>query len=298
MPSTDSQMLDLFLDATWAERGLSRNTLRGYRYDLTRLAAHQDRAGRTLADASREDLLHFLAVQLQAGRSPRTLSRYLSSFRQFYRWLLREGRVSTDPTALIESPRLGRALPKALSEQRVTDLLEAPDTTTALGLRDRTMLELMYATGLRVSELVGLELASVNINQGVVRITGNGNKERLVPLGEEAMDWLGRYLREARPGLMGGRDCPLVFVTARRGGMSRQAFWYAIRRHARAAGIDQPVSPHMLRHSFATHLLNHGADLRVVQLLLGHSDLSTTQIYTHIAREGLKRLHSKHHPRG
>ena len=177
-------------------------------------------------------------------------------------------------------------------------MLEAPDTTSALGLRDRTMLELMYATGLRVSELVGLELASVNINQGVVRITGKGNKERLVPLGEEAMDWLGRYLREARPGLMGGRDCPLLFVTARRGGMSRQAFWYAIRRHAQAAGIDRPVSPHMLRHSFATHLLNHGADLRVVQLLLGHSDLSTTQIYTHIAREGLKRLHSKHHPRG
>ena len=298
MTSTDAQLLDLFLDATWAERGLSRNTLRGYRYDLTQLAAHQERAGRTLADAGREDLLHFLAMLLQEGRSPRTLSRYLSSFRQFYRWLLREGRVSTDPTALIESPKLGRGLPRALSEQQVTDLLEAPDTKTALGLRDRTMLELMYATGLRVSELVGLELASVNINQGVVRITGKGNKERLVPLGEEAMDWLDTYLRKARPELMGGRDCPLMFVTARRNGMSRQAFWYAIRRHASAAGIDQPVSPHMLRHSFATHLLNHGADLRVVQLLLGHSDLSTTQIYTHIAREGLKRLHSRHHPRG
>mgnify|MGYP000691740423 CR=1 FL=1 len=298
MTSTDAQLLDLFLDATWAERGLSRNTLRGYRYDLTQLAAHQERAGLTLADAGREDLLHFLAMLLQEGRSPRTLSRYLSSFRQFYRWLLREGRVSTDPTALIESPKLGRGLPKALSEQQVTDLLEAPDTKTALGLRDRTMLELMYATGLRVSELVGLELASVNINQGVVRITGKGNKERLVPLGEEAMDWLDTYLRKARPELMGGRDCPLMFVTARRNGMSRQAFWYAIRRHASAAGIDQPVSPHMLRHSFATHLLNHGADLRVVQLLLGHSDLSTTQIYTHIAREGLKRLHSRHHPRG
>ncbi len=298
MASNHSQLLDLFLDATWAERGLSRNTLRSYRYDLRQLAAHQDQAGRTLTDASREDLLHFLATQLQSGRSPRTLSRYLSSFRQFYRWLLREGRVSTDPTALIESPKLGRGLPKALSEQQVTDLLEAPDTATPLGLRDRTMLEMMYATGLRVGELVGLELASVNINQGVVRITGKGNKERLVPLGEEAMDWLGRYLREARPGLMRGLDCPLVFVTARRGGMSRQAFWYAIRRHAQAAGIAQSVSPHMLRHSFATHLLNHGADLRVVQLLLGHSDLSTTQIYTHIAREGLKQLHSKHHPRG
>jgi integrase/recombinase XerD len=298
MASTDTELLDLFLDATWAERGLSRNTLRGYRYDLTQLAAHQARAGRTLTTANREDLLHFLAKQLQAGRSPRTLSRHLSSFRQFFRWLLREGRVDSDPTALIESPKLGRGLPRALSERQVTDLLEAPDPTTALGLRDRTMLELMYATGLRVSELVGLELASVNINQGVVRVTGKGNKERLVPLGEEAVDWVDRYLREARPGLMGGRDCPLLFVTARRGGMTRQAFWYAIRRHALAAGIDRPVSPHMLRHSFATHLLNHGADLRVVQLLLGHSDLSTTQIYTHIAREGLKRLHSRHHPRG
>jgi integrase/recombinase XerD len=298
MATEHSELLDLFLDSTWAERGLSRNTLRSYRYDLMQLAGHQRRAGQSLAAASREDLLHFLAVQLQSGRSPRTLSRYLSSFRQFYRWLLREGRIASDPTALIESPKLGRGLPKALSEQQVTDLLEAPDISTAVGLRDRTMLEMMYASGLRVSELVGLELASVNLNQGVVRITGKGGKERLVPVGEEAMDWLRRYLREARPRLMGGRDCPVLFVTARRDGMTRQAFWYAIRKHARAAGISQPVSPHMLRHSFATHLLNHGADLRVVQLLLGHSDLSTTQIYTHIAREGLKQLHSRHHPRG
>ena len=298
MATEHSELLDLFLDSTWAERGLSRNTLRSYRYDLMQLADHQRRAGQSLAAASREDLLHFLAVQLQSGRSPRTLSRYLSSFRQFYRWLLREGRIASDPTALIESPKLGRGLPKALSEQQVTDLLEAPDISTALGLRDRTMLEMMYASGLRVSELVGLELASVNLNQGVVRITGKGGKERLVPVGEEATDWLRRYLREARPQLTGGRDCPVLFVTARRDGMTRQAFWYAIRKHARAAGISQPVSPHMLRHSFATHLLNHGADLRVVQLLLGHSDLSTTQIYTHIAREGLKQLHSRHHPRG
>jgi integrase/recombinase XerD len=298
MASDDAGLVDLFLDSIWAERGLSRNTLRSYRYDLAQFAAHQRRAGRPLGAASRENLLHFLATQLQSGRSPRTLSRYLSSFRQFYRWLLREGRISSDPTALIESPKLGRGLPKALSEPQVTGLLEAPDAATALGLRDRTMLELMYASGLRVSELVGLELANVNLNQGVVRITGKGGKERLVPLGEEAMDWLRRYLREARPELMGGQSSPLVFVTARRDGMSRQAFWYAIRKHARTAGIGQPVSPHMLRHSFATHLLNHGADLRVVQLLLGHSDLSTTQIYTHIAREGLKQLHSKHHPRG
>ena len=291
-------MLDSFLDAIWAERGLSRNTLQSYRYDLGQLAEHQHSKGSTLQAASREDLLQFLAVQLRSGRSPRSLSRYLSGFRQFYRWLLREGRISADPTALIESPKLGRGLPKALSEQQVTGLLAAPQVSTPLGLRDRTMLELMYASGLRVSELVGLELASVNLNQGVVRITGKGGKERLVPLGEEALSWLQRYLGEARPALMSGQDCPLMFVTARKSGMTRQAFWYAIRKHARQAGIGQPVSPHMLRHSFATHLLNHGADLRVVQLLLGHSDLSTTQIYTHIAREGLKRLHSKHHPRG
>jgi integrase/recombinase XerD len=242
--------------------------------------------------------LHFLAVQLRSGHSPRSLSRYLSGFRQFYRWLVREGRLREDPTQLIESPKLGRGLPKALSEQQVTHLLEAPRVATALGLRDRTMLELMYASGLRVSELVGLELSRLNLNQGVVRIIGKGGKERLVPLGEEAMSWLQRYLREARPDLMNGKSSPLVFVTARKSGMTRQAFWYAIRKHAQAAGIQQQVSPHMLRHSFATHLLNHGADLRVVQLLLGHSDLSTTQIYTHIAREGLKQLHSKHHPRG
>jgi len=291
-------LLDAFIDTLWAERGLSRNTLQGYRYDLGQLAAHQSSRGRTLVNASREDLLHFLATRLRAGRSPRSLSRYLSGFRQFYRWLLREGRIQEDPTALIESPKLGRGLPKALSEQQVSGLLEAPPVDTPLGLRDRTMLELMYASGLRVSELVGLELASVNLNQGVVRIMGKGSKERLVPLGEEAMSWLQRYLREARPELMGGHSSPLVFVTARKGGMTRQAFWYAVRKYAVAAGISQTVSPHMLRHSFATHLLNHGADLRVVQLLLGHSDLSTTQIYTHIAREGLKQLHSKHHPRG
>ena len=211
---------------------------------------------------------------------------------------MREGRIQKDPSALIESPKLGRGLPKALSETQVENLLGAPDTETPLGLRDRTMLELMYATGLRVSELVGLELSNINLNQGVVRVTGKGGKERLVPLGEEAADWLRRYLESARPELMKGADAPQVFVTNRKSGMTRQAFWHSIRRHALQAGIDKDVSPHMLRHSFATHLLNHGADLRVVQLLLGHSDLSTTQIYTHIAREGLKQMHSKHHPRG
>ncbi len=297
-PPAEDPLLESFLDAVWAERGLSANTLQSYRYDLTLLAAHLDRNDVTLQEASRENLLHFLATQVQAGRSPRSLSRYLSGFRQFYQWLLREGRIQKDPSALIESPKLGRGLPKALSEEQVVSLLEAPDVETPLGLRDRTMIELMYATGLRVSELIGLEVVNLGMSQGVIRVMGKGQKERLVPLGEEALSWMQQYLREARPDLMRGGDCPLVFVTSRKAGMTRQAFWYAIRKHAVAAGITRPVSPHMLRHSFATHLLNHGADLRVVQLLLGHSDLSTTQIYTHIAREGLKRLHSIHHPRG
>ena len=298
MPNKDESLAELFLDSIWAERGLSQNTLQSYRYDLLQLALHQEKAGLDLRSATRENLLNFLAMQVQAGRSPRSLSRYLSSFRQFYRWLLREGRIQKDPSALIESPKLGRGLPKALGEQQVVALLEAPDTGTPLGLRDRTMLELMYATGLRVSELVKLETSNLGLNQGVVRVTGKGGKERLVPLGEEAISWVQRYLRQSRPELMGGGDCPSIFVTARRKGMTRQAFWHAIRKYAKIADIGKPVSPHMLRHSFATHLLNHGADLRVVQLLLGHSDLSTTQIYTHIAREGLKQLHSKHHPRG
>jgi integrase/recombinase XerD len=298
MAIKEEKLLESFLDAIWAERGLSENTLKSYRYDLSQLAVHLEKNERQLLHAGREDILHFLATQVQSGRSPRSLSRYLSSFRQFYRWLLRDNRIQKDPSALIESPKLGRGLPKALSEQQVVGLLEAPDVETTLGLRDRTMLELMYATGLRVSELVNLEVINLGINQGVVRAMGKGGKERLVPLGEEALCWMQRYLRESRPGLMKGGSCPQVFVTARKAGMTRQAFWHSIRKYAVIAGIAQPVSPHMLRHSFATHLLNHGADLRVVQLLLGHSDLSTTQIYTHIAREGLKQLHKEHHPRG
>lgn len=298
MDIQEEKLLELFLDSIWAERGLSANTLKSYRYDLGQLALHQQKQGRTLLAASRKDLLHFLATQMQSGRSPRSLSRYLSGFRQFYQWLLREGRIQKDPSALIESPKLGRGLPKALSEKQVIGLLEAPDVDTPLGMRDRTMLELMYATGLRVSELVNLAIVNLGMNQGIVRVMGKGGKERLVPLGEEALSWMQRYLLEARPELMRGGDCAQVFVTNRKSGMTRQAFWHAIRKYAVTAGIALPVSPHMLRHSFATHLLNHGADLRVVQLLLGHSDLSTTQIYTHIAREGLKQLHSEHHPRG
>jgi integrase/recombinase XerD len=293
------QTIDTFLDAVWAERGLSRNTLDSYRYDLKNLADFLGKTqASTLQGASRDQILAFLAHEVRQGRTARSLSRYLSGFRQYYRWLLREGRISTDPTALIESPKLGRGLPKVIDEDAISLLLEAPDTETPLGQRDRAMLETMYATGLRVSELTGLELANLNLNQGVVRVLGKGSKERLVPIGEHALDWLTVYMKDGRNGLLKGRHSDAVFVTARGGGMTRQAFWHAIKRHAAGAGIDRDLSPHTLRHAFATHLLNHGADLRVVQLLLGHSDLSTTQIYTHIAREGLKQLHRKHHPRG
>jgi integrase/recombinase XerD len=297
-PAAGTALIEQFLDAAWAERGLSNNTLDAYRRDLGKLAAYLQQQGLELQTAGREQLLSFLALEVRSGRSPRSLSRYLSGFRQFYRWLLRERRISADPTALIESPKLGRGLPKAISEEQVERLLAAPDTGTALGLRDRAMLELMYATGLRVSELTGLELSNLGMGRGVVRVLGKGGKERLVPLGEEARSWVQRYLDTARPELLKGAACSHVFVTARQAGMTRQSFWHRLRHHARQAGISTTLSPHGLRHSFATHLLNHGADLRVVQLLLGHSDLSTTQIYTHVAREGLKRLHEQHHPRG
>lgn len=290
--------IEQFLDAAWAERGLSQNTLEAYRADLMKLQEALRERSVGLVDAGREDLLAFLAREVRAGRNPRSLSRYLSGFRQYYRWLLREGRIQEDPTALIESPKLGRGLPRAISEQEVEQLMRAPDTGTRLGLRDRAMLELMYATGLRVSELTGLQMANLGLSRGIVRVLGKGGKERLVPMGEEAQRWLEDYLKTARPELLKGTTCEFVFVTARRNGMTRQSFWHRLRHHARQAQITQALSPHGLRHSFATHLLNHGADLRVVQLLLGHSDLSTTQIYTHIAREGLKRLHEQHHPRG
>ncbi|NNE06516.1 MAG: site-specific tyrosine recombinase XerD [Xanthomonadales bacterium] len=294
----DLELVDRFLDAAWAERGLGNNTLDSYRHDLLKLASWLEQNGSELRRAGRADLLGMLAAEVGSGRNPRSVARYLSGYRQFYRWLVREREISEDPSVLIESPKQGRSLPKALSEQQVEFLLDAPDTGKPIGIRDRAMLELMYATGLRVSELVNLELGNLGLSNGVVRVLGKGGKERLVPLGEEAMKWLKLYLEQARPELMKGDQSSQVFVSARKTGLTRQAFWHMVRRHARAAGIERAISPHMLRHSFATHLLNHGADLRVVQLLLGHSDLSTTQIYTHIAREGLKRLHEKHHPRG
>ena len=291
-------VIEQFLDNLWAERGLSDNSLQSYRLDLLQLQARLASRGKSLEAATREDLLAILAVEVQQGKSPRSVSRYLSAYRQFYRWLVRERVISSDPVALIESPKTGRGLPRALTEEQVESLLGAPDTGTMLGQRDRAMLELMYATGLRVSELVGLELSNLNLNQGVVRVMGMGQKERLVPIGDEAFESLEIYLSDGRPALLKGVQTDSVFVTSRKAGMTRQAFWYMVRRYAAQCDIPQKLSPHMLRHSFATHLLNHGADLRVVQLLLGHSDLSTTQIYTHITREGLKRMHETHHPRG
>lgn len=288
--------IERFADALWMERGLSDHTLAAYRNDLAGLAGWLLRRGRTLLAARREDLLDYLSARVLDGARPRTTARLLSSLRRFYRHQVREGRLQEDPSVRIESPRIGRPLPDTLNEADVDALLQAPDISDALGLRDRAMLELLYACGLRVSELVGLTGDQVNLVQGVVRVRGKGGKERLVPLGEEAVEWLQRYLIEAR-GQLAGTDRHL-FVSRRGQGMTRQTFWHRLRRYAVKSCINKHLSPHTLRHAFATHLLNHGADLRVVQMLLGHSDLSTTQIYTHVARERLKDLHAQHHPRG
>jgi len=294
----DEQLVDVFLDAVWMERGLSQNTLDAYRADLLTLARWQANRGEDLPAATRETLLAYMAARLKGGQKARSTARMLSSLRHFYRHQLRTGHIDNDPTALIDTPKLGRSLPHSLTEDEVEKLLKAPDTNTPLGMRDRTMLEVLYAAGLRVSELVNLDLAQLNQQQGVVRITGKGGKERLVPLGEPALDWLQRYLEEARASILKGRGCDAVFPSRRGRAMTRQTFWHALKRYAVSAGISKQLSPHVLRHSFATHLLNHGADLRVVQMLLGHGDLSTTQIYTHVARERLKNLHERHHPRG
>ncbi len=298
-PAADTVEIDRFLDVVWMERGLSRNTLAAYRRDLSGFAQWlTEQRQCVLLAAQREDLLAYLAARVIAEAKPRTVARLLSSLRSFYQQAVRDGHLPTDPSERIEAPRLGRTLPRSLTERDVELLINAPDTDTALGLRDRAMLELLYASGLRVSELVELRVLQLNLRQGVVRTLGKGSKERLVPLGEMASDWLERYLCTARGELLSGQECETLFVTRRGAGMSRQAFWYLIKKHAQQAGIHKPLSPHTLRHSFATHLLNHGADLRVVQMLLGHSDLSTTQIYTHVARERLKNLHAEHHPRG
>ncbi|KPK40709.1 MAG: recombinase XerD [Gammaproteobacteria bacterium SG8_47] len=295
----DQSLIERFLDALWLERGLSAHTLSAYGADLRQAGRWlRERGGGGLSSAGEGDLLAYLAHRVEHKASPRTTARLLSSLRRFYQYLLRQGLVSADPSAGLTAPKLGRGLPRALSEADVEALLNTPDPDDELGLRDRAMLEVLYATGLRVSELVGLSLRQLNLRQGVVRVVGKGSKERLVPLGEEALTWLERYLAAVRPNLVKDHRIEAVFLTRRGGGLTRQAFWHLIKRHALGAGISKPLSPHTLRHSFATHLLNHGADLRSVQMLLGHSDLSTTQIYTHVSRVRLKQLHAQHHPRG
>ncbi|MCU0840513.1 MAG: site-specific tyrosine recombinase XerD [Thiobacillaceae bacterium] len=291
--------LDGFCDALWLEEGLSPRTLESYRRDLAQFGAWLDGRGGHLAEAAAGELQQFLGERgLRQGIAARSIARQLSAFKRYYRWLNRQGLRADDPTLAIEPPRLPRPLPKSLSEADVETLLDAPDVETPLGLRDRAMLELLYACGLRVSELTGLPLSAVSLDMGVVKVMGKGAKERLVPIGEVAADWLQRYLRASRPALLGGRVSDALFVTRRGGPMTRQMFWHLIKGHAARGGVRGHLSPHTLRHAFATHLLNHGADLRVVQMLLGHADISTTQIYTHVARERLKQLHARHHPRG
>jgi len=290
--------LQPFLDSLWLESGLSDHTVSAYRTDLMAFSSWLSESNIDLAAATRQDILRFQSVRMREGRKVRSEARLLSSLRRFYRYLCREDIRESDPTVQIESPRLGKPLPSSLTEDEVEALLEQPNVDTPLGLRDRTMLEVLYATGLRVTELVSLTFEQLNMRQGLVRCVGKGNKERLVPLGEIALDWLQDYLLESRPVLLNGRVSDDLFPTQRGKAMTRQAFWYLIKRYASLAEIEKDLSPHTLRHAFATHLLNHGADLRIVQLLLGHSDLSTTQIYTHVAKERLKGIHSEHHPRG
>jgi integrase/recombinase XerD len=292
-------LIDRFCDHLWLEDGLANLTLAAYRRDLTAFGNWLEKERKyALNAAAAGDIEAYLAWRFSRHAQPRSAARYTSALKRFYRYLLRENLIGGDPTLNLDSPKLPRSLPKTLTEADVERLLDSADLNTPLGLRDRAMLETLYATGLRVSELVGLKLTAVNLNDGVLRVTGKGNKDRLVPLGEEAVRWLQRYLADARPLLLEKNLSNAMFVTSRGDGMTRQAFWYLIKRRALAAGIERPLSPHTLRHAFATHLLNHGADLRVVQMLLGHSDISTTQIYTHVARERLKQLHASHHPRG
>ncbi|MEI7614335.1 MAG: site-specific tyrosine recombinase XerD [Betaproteobacteria bacterium] len=295
----DRAEIDTFCDTLWLEDGLAKGSLTSYRSDLLHLSAWlKEQQSVPLCEVNELLLMRFVALLSQKLRAS-SQARYISTFRRFYRYLLTRGRIKADPTLKISLPTKPSRLPKVLSEKQVDALLAAPLTETVLGQRDRAMLETLYATGLRVSELVGLKLHEVNFDMGVVRIFGKGSKERLVPLGEEAVDWMRLYMTEARPALLGKRSSDDLFVTARGSAMTRQAFWQLIKRYALRSGIDAArLSPHVLRHAFATHLLNHGADLRVVQMLLGHSDISTTQIYTHIARERLKTLHAAHHPRG
>lgn len=296
--NSSEAIIDKFLDAIWMERGLSANTLGAYRADLVALRRWLVERDTSLVYATRSDLLAFIAFRTEKGAKPRSTARQLSSFRRFYRFLLREAVIKEDPTVKIEMPRIGRSLPQSLSEGEVESLLAAPDVSDPLGHRDRTMLEVLYATGLRVSELINLKQSEINLNQGVARIVGKGGRERLIPLGEEAQNWLRDFIAGPRSEILLERQTDYLFPTRRGDRMTRQAFWHIIKRYSKISGIGSKMSPHTLRHAFATHLLNNGADLRVVQMLLGHSDLSTTQIYTHVARARMKDMHAQHHPRG
>lgn len=293
-----SPVIDSYLSAMWLEKGLSEHSLSAYRRDLCAFEKWLIKQGGSLLKVDAGKVQAYLAYRYAANVSPRSVSRALSCLRGFYQHQLREGQIQNNPVATVSSPKLGRPLPKVLSETDVDSLMSAPAQDDPVTVRDRTMLELLYATGLRVSELTGLTLSQVNVRQGVVRVTGKGNKERLVPMGEEALDWLRRFVDGARKELLGDKRSEVLFPSKRGTVMTRQTFWYRIKHWASVAGIDKPLSPHTLRHAFATHLINRGADLRVVQLLLGHSDLSTTQIYTHVAQARMQELHRQHHPRG
>ena len=289
--------IDSFIDALWLEEGLSKNTLAAYRRDLSLYAAWLHGQGRALDSTGESDLNAYFAARHSQSKAT-TANRRLTVFKRYFRWALRERLITADPTLRLQSARQPLRVPKTLTEAQVEALLQAPDVDEPLGLRDRTMLEVIYASGLRVSELVTLKTFNVSMSEGVLRVLGKGSKERLVPFGQVARDWIARYLAEARGVILNGQQTEDLFVTARGQGMTRAMFWVLVQKHARAAGILAPLSPHTLRHAFATHLLNHGADLRAVQMLLGHADISTTTIYTHVARERLKQLHAQHHPRG
>ena len=294
----DLRLLDSFLDDLWLHQGVSQHTLSAYKTDLVHFIQFLDAQGLApLTRLNETEIRHYIQHRQQQGHHQRSIARFISSTRKFYRYLLRTEVRGDDPSAHVQAPKQARQLPQSLSEADVEALLEAADTTTTLGLRDRCMLEVLYGTGLRVTELVGLRLSDISTRQGVVRVTGKGDKERLVPLGEEALDWLLRYLQHSRPNLVQGRPLDTVFPSTRGTQMTRQTFWHRIKLLALAAGLSAELSPHTLRHAFATHLLNHGADLRALQMLLGHADIATTQIYTHVARARLQALHNEHHPR-
>lgn len=292
------KIIDDFIDHLWLEDGLSKNTLNSYRFDLIIFDSWLGEQKKiAMMDVSELEIQEFLAFKFPSSKS-RSISRLLATLRRFFRYQLREKKIQKDPTLKIQTPKIPKSLPKSLSEEEVESLLDAPNLDSSSGLRDRSMLELLYACGLRVTELVDIQLTEVILSDGVIRVTGKGSKTRLVPMGEEAVDWIKKYIAEARGDILRKKTSKFLFVTNRGGAMTRQAFWYVIKKYAVIANINKPMSPHILRHAFATHLINHGADLRVVQMLLGHTDISTTQIYTHVARERLKKIHQEHHPRG